>query len=84
MSRTYAPTAGSVSPLTRDFLAWLARRPRSYQDAMEAWRSSCPRFTIWEDAIADGLIREERGHGETPGETRIVLTPRGRALLDGA
>jgi hypothetical protein len=84
MSRTDAPTAWTVSPLTRDFLAWIARQPRSYQDAMEAWRSSCPRFTIWEDAIADGLIREERGSEGTPGEIRIVLTPRGRDLLDGA
>ena len=42
---------------------------------MEAWRSSCPRFTIWEDAIADGLIREESGNGGTLGELQVVLTP---------
>lgn len=34
--------ATSVSPLTRDFLAWIASTPRSYSEAMEAWRSSCP------------------------------------------
>lgn len=77
-------TAVSLRPLTRDLLAWIARQPRSYAEAMDAWRSSCPRFTIWEDAIADGLIREESGTGGTLREVQVVLTPRGRAALDGA
>ena len=72
-----------VSPLTRDFLAWVASTPRSYADAMEAWRTSCPRFTIWEDAIGDGLINLESELGMTLSELRVVLTPRGRAILDG-
>lgn len=78
-----ATTAPSVGPLTRDFLAWVARQPRSYAEAMEAWRSSCPRFTIWEDALADGLVRVEGG-GSTMGEATVVLTPRGRDLLASA
>ncbi|HKG24087.1 MAG TPA: hypothetical protein VKB09_00480 [Thermomicrobiales bacterium] len=73
----------SIRPLTRDLLAWVARQPRSYAEAMEAWRSSCPRFTIWEDALADGLIRDESGSGGTLGELQVVLTARGRAVLDG-
>ena len=72
-----------VRPLTRDLLAWIARQPRSYSEAMEAWRSSCPRFTIWEDALADGLICEESGADGTLREVRVVLTTRGRAVLDG-
>ena len=36
--------------LTEQFLAWVADRPRTYAEAMEAWRSSCPRLSIWEDA----------------------------------
>jgi hypothetical protein len=75
-------TAPPARSLTRDFLDWVARKPRSYADAMEAWRSSCPRYTIWEDAIADGLIREESGKGRTLGEIQIVLTARGRAVLE--
>ncbi len=76
--------AASTAPemLTRDFLAWVAREPRSYADAMEAWRSSCPRFTIWEDAIANDLIRFVRAGTATFDQTGIELTPRGRALLD--
>lgn len=29
---------------TRQFLLWLAAQPRTYAEAMEAWRTSCPRF----------------------------------------
>ena len=46
--------------LTQQFLAWVAEAPRSYADA-EAWRRSCPHLSIWEDAIANGLIRFENG-----------------------
>lgn len=77
------PIAAPLSPLMRDFLQWVVHQPRSYADAMDAWRSSCPRFTIWEDALAGGLVREESGRGGTLGDLRVVLTPSGRALLDG-
>jgi hypothetical protein len=73
--------APSVGRLSRDFLAWVACGNRSYAEAMEAWRTSCPRFTIWEDAIGDGLIRVENG-GTTPNDATVSLTPRGRALLE--
>ena len=66
--------------LTLEFLDWVARRPRTYADAMEAWRTSCPRLTVWEDALAAGLIRVE--HGQTRSESLIALTPQGRAALD--
>jgi transposase len=56
----------------------VAEAPRSYADA-EAWRRSCPHLSIWEDAIADGLIRFE--NGSSMAQSRLMLTPRGRALL---
>jgi hypothetical protein len=65
-----------ANALTVQFLAWVAERPRTRADAMEAWRSSCPRLTIWEDATIDRLICIENGH--------VVLTARGRTMLDGA
>jgi hypothetical protein len=65
----------TASPLTIEFLAWVARRPRTYAEAMEAWRTSCPRHSVWEDALADDLIRVVAG-------AEVVLTARGRALLD--
>ncbi len=67
--------------LTEQFLAWIAETPRSYAEA-EAWRRSCPHLSVWEDAIAEGLIRFE--NGASMKELRLVLTARGRALLERA
>jgi hypothetical protein len=74
--------AAAIGSLTRDMLTWLAQRPRTYAETMEAWRSSCPRLTIWEDALADDLVRVEDRGKDRP-EPRVVLTARGRATLDG-
>jgi hypothetical protein len=67
----------SVSLLTVQFLSWLADRPRTYADVMEAWRSTCPRISVWEDASIAGLVRCEGGRRRT-----VSLTPEGRAVLD--
>ena len=48
-------------PLVRDLVEWVAREPRTYTEVMEAWRTSCPRLTVWEDALEAGLV--ERGAG---------------------
>jgi len=69
--------------LTLQFLAWVAERPRTYADAMEAWRSTCPRLSIWEDAILDGLVEFDGAGGVTRNQSRVVLTQRGRAKLRG-
>jgi hypothetical protein len=65
--------------LRLQFLAWIAEAPRTYAQAMEAWRSTCPRLSIWEDAILDGLVTFDGG--ETRDRARVALTPKGRALL---
>ncbi len=64
--------------LVLDLVEWVAARPRPYEEVMEAWRTSCPRLTVWEDALDQGLVvREDR-----PGRGTIVrATPAGRALL---
>jgi hypothetical protein len=61
------------------FLQWVADRPRTYADVMDAWRSSCPRFPVWEDARADGLVRQIGGE---LGKRRVELTERGRIALE--
>ena len=76
------PAAGSLDGPMREFLAWVARRPRTYADAMEAWQSHCPRYTVWEDALEAKLIRIERRDGKRFGETRVSLTLRGQAALE--
>ena len=73
--------AGSQEAL--EFLAWVARQPRTYAEAMAVWQTSCPRHSIWEDAIADGLIQVENGGGRPAEQTAVMLTPRGRAVLAG-
>jgi hypothetical protein len=66
----------------RQFLAWLSSRPRTYAEAMETWKSSCPRYTVWEDALADGLIKVEKAD---PIRTALVtLTERGERILNEA
>jgi hypothetical protein len=76
-----SPAPVTVSAPIRELLVWVARCPRTYADVMAAWRSSCPRFTVWEDALDAGLVQIER-RGET-GESLIALTPHGRAALGG-
>ena len=68
-----------ISPLTRELLLWIARRPRSYPETMEAWRSNCPRQTVWEDAVIAGLVQVVRPNG-----AEVTLTSRGRAALGDA
>ncbi|MDC7784289.1 hypothetical protein PQJ75_08060 [Rhodoplanes sp. TEM] len=69
-----------ATPLTLQFLAWLDERPRTYGEAMEAWRTSCPRLSIWEDALIDGLV--EIGAGAATRDAAPVRpTAKGRALL---
>lgn len=73
----------ALHPLTRDLLQWLARTPRTYVETMEAWRSSCPRLTIWEDAQANGLVAVERRPDVAGGRSIAILTERGhRAIAD--
>ncbi len=47
--------------LVLDLLEWIAAEPRRYTDVMEAWRTSCPRLPIWEDAVDARFVqRRER------------------------
>ena len=63
--------------LVLDFVEWVAASPRAYSDVMDAWKTSCPRLTIWEDAIDQGLVQRCR----VDGELSIEATAAGRDLL---
>ena len=63
-----------TSAPTRQLLEWIASRPRTYAETMEAWRTHCPRLAVWDDAVIDGLVRVAAGD--------VHLTARGRAVLD--
>lgn len=73
--------ADETSALILDMVEWLAARPRAYDEAIEAWRTSCPRLTVWEDAFEQGLVARELRSG---GRATVAVTPRGRALLRAA
>jgi hypothetical protein len=48
--------AASLDPLILDLVEWCAREPRTYAEVLDAWRTSCPRLTVWEDATERGLL----------------------------
>jgi hypothetical protein len=62
--------------LTRQFLEWVASAPHTYREALEVWRSSCPRHTIWEDAFEAGFLQ-----GGAEPDDPLTLTGPGRAWL---
>jgi hypothetical protein len=66
-----------VESLILDLLEWIAkRRGVGYEEVMEAWRTSCPKLPVWEDANERGLVTTECAD-------RIVrITPAGLALLE--
>jgi hypothetical protein len=74
-----AAVSDSPSLIMVQFLTWVADRPRTYRQAMEAWRTSCPRLSVWEDAILDELIRI--GNDK---DRAVSLTAHGRAALEKA
>jgi D-3-phosphoglycerate dehydrogenase len=69
------------SALTLEFLNWVAERPRTYDETMAAWRTSCPRMPVWEDASSGGLVTLLPGGGES-NAARVSLTPLGRSARD--
>ena len=63
----------TVTAPTVQLLAWIAKRTRSYAETMDAWKTSCPRLSVWEDAVTDGLVRVDRGC--------VLLTTAGEQVL---
>ena len=70
--------ADTVEALIFDLLDWLAARDRTYEEVMDAWRTSCPRLPVWEEANDRGLIARE----EVNGNHMVKVSSSGLALLD--
>ena len=66
-----------IDPLVLDLVEWVAKEPRPYAEMLDAWRTSCPRLTVWEEACDRGLVKR------TPaaGGTIVVITEPGRRFL---
>ena len=70
--------ADSTDPLVLDLVEWIAREPRLYSEVIETWRTSCPRLTIWEDAVDRGFVTRESIAGAG---VRVAVTKDGARLL---
>ncbi len=68
----------ALDPLVRDLVQWVAKHPRTYAEVIEAWRTSCPRLTVWEDAIDRGLVERRSVLG---GDVQVVATEAGLKFL---
>jgi hypothetical protein len=66
-----------VDSLILDLLEWLARRERTYEETMAAWRTSCPKLTVWEDATDQGFVDIRRNIAPSI----VYVTPEGLAHL---
>src|SRR4051812_8039659 len=49
-----------LHPETLELLAWIGDRDPTYGETIEVWRTSCPRHSLWEDALLAGLVRVDR------------------------
>jgi len=71
--------ANTVDALVLDLLEWIGPRPRPYAEVIEAWRTSCPRLPVWEEANERGFL----DHSHVPGrEAYVAMSARGREFLE--
>ena len=67
-----------VESLLVDLLDWVAeRRAIAYEEVMDAWRTSCPKLPVWEEANARGLLTSEFSDGRC----MVTITSAGQAVL---
>ncbi|MBT8484006.1 MAG: hypothetical protein HKO59_07820 [Phycisphaerales bacterium] len=66
-----------VDALVLDLLEWIGPGPRPYSEVMDAWRTSCPRLPVWEEANERGFIRQHRA----PDGRVVSVTESGLAHL---
>jgi hypothetical protein len=78
----------TADPLVLDLVEWIAREPRLYSEVIATWRTSCPRLTIWEDAVDRGFVERETVAGfgvivTVTDDGERLLRAHGRAGLTG-
>ena len=70
--------ADVVDALVLDLVEWIARAPRPYAEVIETWRTSCPRLTIWEDAVDRGYVARRAVAGQA---VHVAITASGEKFL---
>jgi D-3-phosphoglycerate dehydrogenase len=68
----------TVDSLILDMLEWIGPGSRPYAEVIDAWRTSCPRLCVWEDATDLGFIARLRAADGTP---VVSVSEAGRAAL---
>jgi hypothetical protein len=71
----------TLDPLVLDLVEWVAKEPRPYAEVLEAWRTSCPRLTVWEEATDRGYVERKRIEGQG---VVVLVTDAGRDFLRAA
>jgi hypothetical protein len=67
--------SGPNDALTLQLLEWISSGRHTYAEVLDAWHSTCPRLSIWEDACIAGLIEYD------PNSRYVSVSTKGRALL---
>jgi hypothetical protein len=67
-----------LEALILDLLEWIGPSPRPYRQVIEAWRTSCPRLAVWEEANERGLLEHHQPLGA---EALVSVSPLGSKLL---
>ncbi len=65
--------ADPIEALVLDLLEWIGKGARPYAEVIEAWRTSCPRLPVWEEANERGFI--EHHHDAVNGKLVSVSVP---------
>ena len=78
MPDVISTVSSSLDPLILDLVEWCAREPRTQAEVLDAWRTSCPRLTVWEDATERGFLARTANPGEPP---QVTVTAAGRDFL---
>ncbi len=85
------PETETVDALVLDLLEWIGSTPRPYGEVLDAWRTSCPRLPVWEEANERGFVtlptpprrgRADLGVGERAGPPAGAALRVGRLSVD--
>jgi hypothetical protein len=68
----------ATDALVLDLVEWIGREPRLYSEVIETWRTSCPRLTVWEDAVDRGYVARQPVAGQG---VRVAITENGAKFL---
>ncbi len=68
----------TVDTLILDMLEWIGPHSRPYSEVIEAWRTSCPRLPVWEDANDRGFVQHQHNAGA---ERSVSVSTQGQLFL---